>query len=103
MSLAVDRPFDERFGVVTAPSEPVCRAAEGVVPEPLPLIAAVPAVERLARRVVERPAGASLHAGLLDRPAEHVVVGAHHDAPAGIDDSTNVAFDVQLAARGVRA
>ena len=54
---------------------------------------------RLAGHVVQHPALARLHAGLVDAVAEHVVVVAHDDAPLvrsiGVDDLALVAFDVE--------
>ena len=60
------------------------------------VIAAVPGVEGLARDIVQHPALARLHAGLVDAVAEHVVVVAHDDAVLGVDDFALVAFDVEI-------
>jgi hypothetical protein len=62
------------------------------------MIPAVPGVERLARDIVQHPALARLHAGLMDAGAEQVVVVAHHDAILGIDHLALIAFDVELDA-----
>ena len=69
---------------------------------------AVPGADRLARHVVQHPALARLHAGLVDAVAEHVVVVAHDDAAQrvailhdGIAHRALVAFDVQLDAGGI--
>ena len=59
------------------------------------MVAAVPGVDGLAGHVVEHPAFARLHAGLVDARAEHVVVVAHDDAVLGVDDLALVAFDVE--------
>ena len=66
-----------------------------------PVIAAVPGVERLAGHVVQHPALARLHAGLMDAVAEQVVVVAHDDAVLGVDDLALVAFDVEDDPRGM--
>ena len=58
------------------PAQRVVLGAEGVA-------AAVPGADRLARHVVQHPALARFHAGLVDAVAEHVVVVAHDDAPQG--------------------
>ena len=62
---------------------------------------------RLAGHVVQHPALARLHAGLVDAVAEHVVVVAHDDAAErvaglldGVAHGALVAFDVQLDAGG---
>ena len=65
---------------------------------------AVPGADGLAGHVVQHPALARLHAGLVDAVAEHVVVVAHDDAPCGrclhdgIAHCALVAFDVELDA-----
>ena len=65
------------------------------------MVAAVPGADRLAGHIVQHPALARLHAGLVDAVAEHVVVVAHDDAVFGVDDLALVAFDVQIR-RGSR-
>src|SRR3990172_3250878 len=74
---------------------------------------AVPGANGLARHVVEHPAFARFHAGLVDAIAEHVVVVAHDDAAKFVSDlvalrvagtlvgiayGALVAFDVKLDA-----
>ena len=80
-----------------APSlqEGIRRPPQRVVGGAEAVVAAVPGVERLAGHVVQHPALARLHAGLVDAVAEHVVVVAHDDAVLGVDDLALVAFDVE--------
>ena len=60
------------------------RPAQAVVAV-LQLVApAVPTAQRVARHVVEHPARAAVHAGLVDRGAEQVVPEAHDDAPGRV-------------------
>src|SRR6516225_7419846 len=65
------------------------------------MIPAVPGIERLAAHIVQHPALAGLHAGLMDAGAEHVIVVAHDDAIVGIDDLALVALDVEGSPGGV--
>ena len=55
----------------------------------------------LAGYIVQHPALARFHAGLVNAVAEHVVVVAHDDAIQCVDDLALVAFDVQVRARRV--
>ena len=72
------------------------------------MAAAVPGADRLAGHVVQHPALARFHAGLVDAVAEHVVVVAHDDATQrvailhdGVAHLSLVAFDVQFNAGGI--
>ena len=109
--LAVDQPLGQQFlvrvGGVGAGDEGAQRAAQRVVFGAEGMAAAVPGADGLAGHVVQHPALARLHAGLVDAVAEHVVVVAHDDAAlrvAGLLDGVAhcalVAFDVQLDAGG---
>src|SRR5262245_9331766 len=62
------------------------------------VIPAVPSVNGLARYIVQHPALARLHAGLVDAVAKQVVVVHHHLAPERISDHALIALDVQLDA-----
>src|ERR1700758_5180466 len=64
------------------------------------MIPAVPGIDRLAAYVVQHPALAGLHAGLVNAGAEHVVLVAHDDAVIGVDDLALVALDVEDDAGG---
>ena len=58
------------------------------------VIAAVPAGDQLAGHVVQHPALARLHAGLVHTVAQHIVVVAHHRPLPSVYHGALVAFDV---------
>ena len=60
-----------------------------------------PTRDGLAGDIVQRPALAGFHAGLVDPVAEHVVVVVHDDPAVGVDHLALVAFDVESGAGGV--
>src|SRR5262245_7690805 len=61
----------------------------------------VPGIDGLPRHIVEHPALARLHAGLMHLRAEHVIVVTHDHAVVGVDDGALVAFNVEDDARDV--
>src|SRR5262249_38722599 len=74
-----------------------------IVSSPKLVIPGIPGVERLASHIVQHPALAGLHAGLVNAVTEHVIVVVHDDASLlvaslldGITHRALVAFDVQV-------
>ncbi len=87
-------PAPSRREILDGPPQLIVSGAELV-------IAAVPGVKRIACHVVQHPALARLHAGLVDLRAEHVVVVSHDDAVLGVDHFALVAFDVEDDTGGI--
>src|SRR4029453_1505640 len=66
------------------------------------VISTVPGADRLAGDIVQHPALAGPHTGLVDAVAEHVIIVTHDDTVLGIEDLALVAFDVEHNLRSVK-
>ncbi len=99
---AVDRSADEAFRRRAFQKEGFGGPPQGIKSRSEPVIAAVPGVERIARRVGKHSALARFHGGLINAGARHVVVVAHDDAVVGVDHLARVAFDVENDAGAVK-
>src|SRR5262245_12056938 len=84
-AVAVYRPLELRVMRVAALDEPPDRPTKYVVLGSNHELPAVPAANRLARDVVERPSLSRFHAGLVHAPVGQVVVVAHHRAAERVD------------------
>src|SRR6185503_9666424 len=105
MLLAIDDPFGQEFlgrvRRICSGDERAHRSSKWIVLSAERVTATVPDADRFAGCVVERPAFAGLHAGLVDAVAEQVVRMTHDDAVPGVDDFPLIPLDVEKYARAV--
>ncbi len=83
------------FAGIAALDKEADRAAQGVIFSAIDIFPAVPGAQWLAGRVVQRPSFTSLHAGLMQPGAEHVIVINHGAATQGIGHTMLVALDIE--------